>query len=173
VLHIAQLYEACGGDRGWIIAQWHVHWGQGRSTSVSTWMGDHEGRPGAVNLHARIDVKLDKTKCLQRERSLNAILMPNNIYCRSNVLLYRSGEWLCKSLACSRHLNNIFHFSQSRVRYIYMSQGCYIGLETWQLSSRSRSRSRSWWRSRVSCLGLVIYRLASRSLSRLPTICSR
>jgi len=30
-------------------AQWHVHWRYGTSTSFSTWMGDHQGTPGAVN----------------------------------------------------------------------------------------------------------------------------
>jgi len=28
----------------------------GTSTSVSTWMGDHQGRPGALNLALFIDV---------------------------------------------------------------------------------------------------------------------
>jgi len=32
------------------IAQWHVHWSQATSTSVSTWMGDRQGRLSAVNL---------------------------------------------------------------------------------------------------------------------------
>jgi len=32
------------------LVQWQVHWSKGTSTSVTTWMGDHQGRPGAVNL---------------------------------------------------------------------------------------------------------------------------
>jgi len=41
-------------------AQWHVHKSQATSTSVSTWMGDRQGRPSAVNLcpFVRVDLNL-------------------------------------------------------------------------------------------------------------------
>jgi len=31
------------------LAQWHVHWSQATSTSVSNWMGDRQRRPSVVN----------------------------------------------------------------------------------------------------------------------------
>jgi len=41
------------------LAQWHVHWSRGMSTSISTWMGDHQGRTGAVNLCPFVDTDLN------------------------------------------------------------------------------------------------------------------
>jgi len=49
------LYKVCGGDQVWLSA-WPVRWSKVTSTSVSTWMGDHQGRLDAVNLNPFVDV---------------------------------------------------------------------------------------------------------------------
>jgi len=41
------------------LAQWHVHWSKETSTSVSTWMGDHQLRPSAVNQCPFVGVDLN------------------------------------------------------------------------------------------------------------------
>jgi len=46
------------GDQGYI-AQWLVHSSLDTSTSVSTWMGNHQGRPDAENLAPFVLVDLN------------------------------------------------------------------------------------------------------------------
>jgi len=41
------------------IAQWHVHWSWGTSSSVGIWMGDRPRRSGAVNLGPFVGVDLN------------------------------------------------------------------------------------------------------------------
>jgi len=41
------------------LAQWHVHWSWATSTSVSTWIGDRQGRPSSVYLCPFVGVDLN------------------------------------------------------------------------------------------------------------------
>jgi len=42
-----------------MLAQWHVRYSYGTSTSVSTYKGDHKGRPGAVIMGTFVGVDLN------------------------------------------------------------------------------------------------------------------